>query len=561
MNDSIQPYLKSIRLLCVDDSHDMQFLYKSFFENIFKEVIYAYDGDEGLEAFKNNHIDIILTDYAMPKMNGLEMTEKIREIRHSVPVILATSYDNNEVLVQALQANVTNFIHKPFDPSELFDMLVTVTKILIAENYLKKQQENELNLLKERKAYSNYQEELSFQKELKILRNDFYYRLSSENLYEQIYLVDFLYSPLDTLSGDAYSARQLPNGIDFFLLVDGMGKGISAAMSAMLATAFVNHRIDNVIRYKSEFSLQKCIEKTITHMQELLLEDEILSITFAAIDTINNTMNYASFSMPAILLMSEDNTIKRLSSNNAPLNAYFNPITITQVDLNDVKKILIYSDGIPENSVGLNDETYEVYIEEDFKNSMTREDLKQLIQSRISEQEDDMSFILINHLSLNKERIHSQKIAAKLEVLETTQEWFETLLGQYSQNEEIISNAALAFNELLMNAYEHGSLNISSSHKTQLIENDTYFETLLDKESSLSAEIRIDIEHLTNSKDEQYLLTIISDEGEGFDTEILRGAFGIKKNFNGRGIFMSRNATRGIYYNRKANSVIFFIKL
>jgi CheY-like chemotaxis protein/anti-sigma regulatory factor (Ser/Thr protein kinase) len=558
---SIRQYLKNIRLLCVDDSADMQYLYKSFFENLFKEVIYAYNGEEGLEAFKNNEIHIILTAYAMPKMNGLEMTEKIRQIKHSVPIILATSYDKYEVLIQALQVNVNNFIHKPFDPSELFDMITKVTKILIAEDFLKKQREKELVLLKERKAYSNYQEELSFQKELKILRNDFYYRLSSENLYEQIYLVDFLYSPLDTLSGDAYSARQLPNGIDFFLLVDGMGKGISAAMSAMLTTAFVNYRIDNAIRYKSKFSLQECIEKTISHMQKLLLEDEILSVTFAAIDTINNNMEYASFSMPAILLMDEDYNIKRVSSNNAPLNAYYNPINITQVDLHSIKKILIYSDGIPENSIALNDETYEAYIEEDFKNSMTREDLKQLIQSRITAQEDDMSFILINHLSLNEKRLYSEKIPATLKAVENSQEWFSVLIQQHASNEEIINNAILAFNELLMNAYEHGSLKISSSQKEQLIENNTYFETLLDREVKLSLEIRIDIEHITNSNNEQYLLTIISDEGEGFDTEILRGDFGIKKNFNGRGIFMSRNATHGIYYNRKANSVIFFIKL
>ena len=559
MDNSIRSYLQSIRLLCVDDSDDMQFLYKSFFENIFKEVIYAYNGEEGLEAFKNNHIDIILTAYGMPKMNGLEMTKKIHNIKHSTPVILATTYDNNEVLVQALQANVSNFIHKPFDPSELFDMLATVTKVLIAESYLQKQQENELHLLKERKAYTSYQEELSFQKELKILRNDFYYRLSSEDLHEKIYLVDFLYSPLDTLSGDAYSARVLPNGIDFFLLVDGMGKGISAAMSAMLATAFVNHYIDNAINNKSEFTLLTCIEKTILHIQELLLEDEILSITFATIDTINNTMDYASFSMPAILLMHEDNTLKRLSSNNAPLNAYYNSIKIAQVDLNLIKKILIYSDGIPENSVGLGDESYESYIEEDFKNSMTREDLKQLIQSRISEQEDDMTFILINHL--DKKSLYSQKIPATLEAVEASQEWFETIMREKSQDEDIINNAILAYNELLLNAYEHGSLNISSSQKAQLIEDEIYIETLLEKESQLSLEISIDIEKTINTNNEQYLLTIITDEGEGFNTEILRGDFGIKKDFNGRGIYMSRNASRGIYYNRKANSVIFFIKL
>jgi len=68
--------------------------------------------------------------------------------------------------------------------------------------------------------YRRYQEDLGFEKELHILRNDFYYQYIES---EDITLVDFMYRPLDTMSGDAYTARRLSEHKTFYLIVDGMG--------------------------------------------------------------------------------------------------------------------------------------------------------------------------------------------------------------------------------------------------------------------------------------------------------------------------------------------------
>ena len=56
-----------------------------------------------------------------------------------------------------------------------------------------------------------------------------------------ISLVDFLYQPLDVMSGDAYCARRIDKSSTFYLMVDGMGKGLSASLTAMIMTSFVNH--------------------------------------------------------------------------------------------------------------------------------------------------------------------------------------------------------------------------------------------------------------------------------------------------------------------------------
>jgi hypothetical protein len=61
--------------------------------------------------------------------------------------------------------------------------------------------------------------------------------------------------------------------------------------------------------------------------------------------------------------------------------------------------------------------------------------------------------------------------------------------------------------------------------------------------------------------DSEYILTTIEDEGEGFDTQLLTTIFRKSKNFNGRGVFLSRKNSMGIYYNEKGNKVLFLNKL
>lgn len=58
-----------------------------------------------------------------------------------------------------------------------------------------------------------------------------------------------------------------------------------------------------------------------------------------------------------------------------------------------------------------------------------------------------------------------------------------------------------------------------------------------------------------------YVITKIIDEGDGFDTNILSEIFRNKALFNGRGVFVSRRSSLGIYYNQKGNEVLFLHKI
>ena len=111
-----------------------------------------------------------------------------------------------------------------------------------------------------------------------------------------------------------------------------------------------------------------------------------------------------------------------------------------------------------------------------------------------------------------------------------------------------------------MNAYEHGNLGLTAEQKHQLLEDDTYIDTLLELEQGVDKEISVKIYKMVNLSS-SYIVTQITDAGDGFDTQILSEIFRNSKTFNGIGVFVSRKNSMGIYYNQKGNRVLYLSKI
>ena len=78
----------------------------------------AYDGEEALNMAKNNDYDIILLDIMLPKMNGLEVCQQIREFSN-VPIIMLTAKGDDMDKIMGLEYGADDYITKPFNPLEL----------------------------------------------------------------------------------------------------------------------------------------------------------------------------------------------------------------------------------------------------------------------------------------------------------------------------------------------------------------------------------------------------------------------------------------------------------
>jgi two-component system, chemotaxis family, chemotaxis protein CheY len=108
------------KVLVVDDSGTMRkIILRSLNALGVTDVVEAGDGSDGLELFKQQQFDIVLTDWNMPRMTGLELLKAIRATGSTLPVILITTEAEKGRVLEAVQAGVSDYLVKPFETEGL----------------------------------------------------------------------------------------------------------------------------------------------------------------------------------------------------------------------------------------------------------------------------------------------------------------------------------------------------------------------------------------------------------------------------------------------------------
>ena len=116
-----------MKFLIVDDSSTMRRIIKNSLKRIgFEDIIEAGNGKEALEIFAD--ADIILTDWNMPEMDGLEFVKRVRASNAQVPILMVTTNAAKDDIVEALKNGVNNYIVKPFTPETLKEKVESVLK-------------------------------------------------------------------------------------------------------------------------------------------------------------------------------------------------------------------------------------------------------------------------------------------------------------------------------------------------------------------------------------------------------------------------------------------------
>jgi len=115
MNKDYDPYV----LLYVEDNKFVRESTLLILDEFFSNIIIAVDGVDGLEKFKNNNIDLILTDISMPLMDGLEMSREIKKINIDIPIIILTAITCIDTIKESLNIGIDSFINKPIEDLDI----------------------------------------------------------------------------------------------------------------------------------------------------------------------------------------------------------------------------------------------------------------------------------------------------------------------------------------------------------------------------------------------------------------------------------------------------------
>jgi len=133
---------KDLTLLYIEDDLQLLELNKKLFQSFFKSVESAVNGKEGLSKYKaykkKNGIfyDLVITDIVMPKLDGLEMSRKMRAMHALQHIIIMTADNSKNYLERALFLGVSGFLLKPIEHNKLIDTLSTVSHIIYDYKFL-----------------------------------------------------------------------------------------------------------------------------------------------------------------------------------------------------------------------------------------------------------------------------------------------------------------------------------------------------------------------------------------------------------------------------------------
>jgi sigma-B regulation protein RsbU (phosphoserine phosphatase) len=209
-----------MRILIVDDDADMRRLLLRTLQRWGYDVVPAADGVEAWEHLQNESISFVITDWIMPKLDGLGLCRRIREARFTryIYIILLTAKNAKDELIKGMEAGADDFLIKPFNAGELKVRIRAGERIVKLESHLAEQNQQL------QQAYSRIREDLDAA--VKMQRS----LLPSRALVVPGFRFEWIFAPSHFVAGDIFNVIELDEHRVGFYILDVAGHGIPAAM-------------------------------------------------------------------------------------------------------------------------------------------------------------------------------------------------------------------------------------------------------------------------------------------------------------------------------------------
>ena len=149
--------MDKLNILIVEDGRSQREMLKDFLAREGHRVTEAEDGNTAIRQVQGGHFDLLLLDFKMPGMNGIEVLEKIKNINPKISVIMMTAYGTIETAVDAMKLGAVDYIPKPIDLDQLLALVSRISErqTLIRENEILRQKVWKKGLAQEQIIYKD----------------------------------------------------------------------------------------------------------------------------------------------------------------------------------------------------------------------------------------------------------------------------------------------------------------------------------------------------------------------------------------------------------------------
>lgn len=214
-----------MKILLAEDAKISRMALARHLQNWRHEVTPAEDGEQAWQQFSGGQFDIVITDWEMPRLSGLELVRRIRQTPREVYtyLIMLTGHAEKSNLVKGIEAGADDFVTKPFDPEELRVRLLAGERIIRLEHTLSRQNA-ELRQASER-IHSGLQAAARVQQSM----------LPRHSIHTPQVSTAWKFVPTDELAGDAIGLYLIDGRYLAAYVMDASGHGVPAALLSVSA--------------------------------------------------------------------------------------------------------------------------------------------------------------------------------------------------------------------------------------------------------------------------------------------------------------------------------------
>ncbi len=530
-------------LLVDDDTIELDIL-KDILANQEYQVLTAENGNEAIEIFKNTEISLVVSDYHMPGISGIELLENLYKINPDIPRILLTGNEDPKIILSAINQGKTSFfLHKPWTT----DTLLHTIRAGITESTLRKRSRQMEKQLLEQLAYLSQTHAL-LKREL----------MTGKHIHEQLLVgkapqetqyhnVQALSIASKDLDGDFFHFYLPSEEVMDLIIGDVMGKGIPGALIGVAIKEKINHLAlplsrakrlnENKVWIEDLFTTEEIIQYLHNELTDKLIAmNYFAALLYGRVNYEKRILTYTNCGLPPPL------HYKKNSNESVFLKETHPPIGVLEehdfqsfdahFEKGDI--FLFYSDGITEASDAEHKDIYgSERLKKVFEENIHKE-TKEILNiicndvqefTNFSALSDDLTLVIVKikeHYLPNKNHLFCSFIAS-LEQMSLARDFIHRICCKAPGDSQGLSEQMqIIVSEIFSNLVKHGSL----------VENQD--------------EIRLEAKLTDNG-----LLLEITDQGKSFDPELVNDPNFHGGQDSGFGCFIVKQIASSLNYRIK----------
>jgi phosphoserine phosphatase RsbU/P len=337
-----------MRILVAEDERITRASLTRQLESWGHKVTAAEDGQAALEAFLASEFDLVITDWEMPRLSGVEFIRKVRETERTdyVYVIMLTGRSDKTDVVNGIEAGADDFVSKPFDREELRVRLLAGERIVRLEHELNRQN------LQLRQANERIRRDLDAAS--RVQRS----MLPKHNIITSRVQTAWTYEPTDQLAGDAIGLHLVDDRYLVGYVIDVSGHGVPAALLSVTAMHYLEPvpEATSLLRDMTGSSGIGTVSRPATLAAELDRrfksdsgDSRYFTMVFCVIDTQDGRMCFTTAGHPLPFVLRDRNIIAVPDVGGPPIalidgSEYQD--AVFQLEPGD--RIFLFSDGVTE---------------------------------------------------------------------------------------------------------------------------------------------------------------------------------------------------------------------